>query len=116
MGSAEWTLAQVGCENSGGSLPHQPTRPAMSFLTCCFRSSEPNEPQRHKKPRRSRIRPDDRGFELLLLGADGSGKSTFIRQMQIIHGRGFNDKDKMDLIPHVYDNIFDAMKVLVLMI
>jgi len=36
--------------------------------------------------------------------------------MQIIHGRGFNDNDKLDLVPHVYNNIFDAMKILVLMI
>jgi len=32
--------------------------------------------------------------------------------MQIIHGRGFNDNDKVDLVPDVYDNIFDAMRVL----
>merc|ERR1712099_226753 len=32
--------------------------------------------------------------------------------MQIIHGRGFNDNDKVDLVPDIYDNIFDAMKVL----
>merc|ERR1711874_255171 len=57
------------------------------------------------------FRPDFE-FELLLLGADGSGKSTFIRQMQLIHGPGFNDNDKVDLVPDVYDNIFDAMTVL----
>merc|ERR1711874_326981 len=57
------------------------------------------------------FRPDFE-FELLLLGADGSGKSTFIRQMQLIHGHGFNDNDKVDLVPDVYDNIFDAMTVL----
>lgn len=48
-------------------------------------------------------------FELLLLGADGSGKSTFIRQMQLIHGQGFNDDERADLIPFVHKNIFDAM-------
>jgi len=48
-------------------------------------------------------------FELLLLGADGSGKSTFIRQMQLIHGQGFNDDERADLVPFVHKNIFDAM-------
>ena len=31
---------------------------------------------------------------------------------QLIHGPGFNDNDKVDLVPDVYDNIFDAMTVL----
>jgi len=44
-----------------------------------------------------------------LLGADGSGKSTFIRQMQLIHGQGFNDDERADLVPFVHKNIFDAM-------
>merc|ERR1712154_183224 len=96
-------------------------RAVMSCFPCWPRKSESNEqqkvqngPKSSRKPRPPR--PDDRGFELLLLGADGSGKSTFIRQMQIIHGRGFNDNDKMELVPHVYDNIFDAMKILVMMV
>ena len=31
---------------------------------------------------------------------------------QLIHGPGFDDNDKVDLVPDVYDNIFDAMTVL----
>merc|ERR1712154_662020 len=92
-------------------------RAVMSCFPCWPRKSESNEqqkvqngPKSSRKPRPPR--PDDRGFELLLLGVGGSGKSTFIRQMQIIHGRGFNDNDKVDFIPDIYDNIFDAMKVL----
>jgi len=92
----------------------------MSCFPCCIpRKSESSEPpsDSNSKPKPPRPpRRDDKGFELLLLGADGSGKSTFIRQMQIIHGRGFNDTDKMKLVPHVYDNIFDAMAILVAMI
>ena len=52
-------------------------------------------------------------FELLLLGADGSGKSTFIKQMQLIHGQGFNDSDREEMKPFVYRNIFNAMEIIV---
>jgi len=52
-------------------------------------------------------------FNLLLLGADGSGKSTFIRQMQIIHDGGFSDDELASFKPDVYRNLTDAMSVLV---
>jgi len=92
---------------------HQSTvnTPGMGCFSSIF-CPRPTDPTGGSRPTRKLrpLRPDE--FELLLLGADGSGKSTFIRQMQIIHGRGFNDNDKVDLVPDIYDNIFDAMKVL----
>jgi len=93
---------------------HNTVSPAMGCFLSIFRcrSADPSDkPPRLPRPSGRPFRPDFE-FELLLLGADGSGKSTFIRQMQIIHGRGFNDNDKVDLVPDVYDNIFDAMSVL----
>merc|ERR1719481_1733882 len=38
---------------------------------------------------------DNRIKKLLLLGAGGSGKSTFFKQLQTIHGHGFIDKDRI---------------------
>ena len=55
-------------------------------------------------------------FESLLwvfLGTGGSGKSTFIKQMRIIHGAGYSDEDKREFIIPVYQNIFIAMQSMI---
>ena len=38
----------------------------------------------------------------LFPGTDGSGKSTFLRQMKIIHDGGFTDEELADIKPDVY--------------
>lgn len=45
----------------------------------------------------------------LFTGTGESGKSTFIKQMRIIHGQGYNEEDKRSYIPLVYQNIITAM-------
>ena len=42
-------------------------------------------------------------------GSEESGKSTFIRQMRIIHGTGYSEEDKRSFVKVVYKNIFQAM-------
>lgn len=81
-------------------------------VCCCFPREE-TEPDRVIKGPKRRPKKPTVEFHLLLLGADGSGKSTLIRQMQIIHGQGFNDNERADLIPDIHKNIIDAMTVLV---
>lgn len=46
-------------------------------------------------------------------GTGESGKSTFIKQMRIIHGAGYSDEDKRGFIKLVYQNVFMAMGSLV---
>lgn len=55
-------------------------------------------------------RVDNRIKKLLLLGAGGSGKSTFFKQLQTIHGHGFTDKDRISFKNHVYHQIIEQMK------
>ena len=50
----------------------------------------------------------------LLLGTGESGKSTFIKQMRIIHGSGYSEGDRKGFIGQVHSNIFMAIKALVL--
>lgn len=50
---------------------------------------------------------------VLLLGTGESGKSTFIKQMQIIKGSGFSDEEKKEFTTVVYQNIFMAMQSLI---
>ena len=46
-------------------------------------------------------------------GTGESGKSTFIKQMRIIHGSGYSDEDKRTFIKLVYQNIFMAMQSMI---
>ncbi|OAD55088.1 Guanine nucleotide-binding protein G(q) subunit alpha [Eufriesea mexicana] len=48
-----------------------------------------------------------------LTGTGESGKSTFIKQMRIIHGSGYSDDDKRGFIKLVYQNIFMAMQSMI---
>lgn len=50
---------------------------------------------------------------LCVAGTGESGKSTFIKQMRIIHGSGYSDDDKRGFIKLVYQNIFMAMQSMI---
>ncbi|KAF4797984.1 hypothetical protein TURU_068405 [Turdus rufiventris] len=50
---------------------------------------------------------------LRLTGTGESGKSTFIKQMRIIHGSGYSDEDKRGFTKLVYQNIFTAMQAMI---
>uniref|UniRef100_A0A3B4XCQ4 Uncharacterized protein n=1 Tax=Seriola lalandi dorsalis TaxID=1841481 RepID=A0A3B4XCQ4_SERLL len=46
-------------------------------------------------------------------GTGESGKSTFIKQMRIIHGAGYSDEDKRGFIRLVYQNVFTSMQAMI---
>ena len=48
------------------------------------------------------------------VGTGESGKSTFIKQMRIIHGAGYTEEDRKGYTGQVHSNIFMAIKALVL--
>ncbi|XP_066567207.1 guanine nucleotide-binding protein subunit alpha-14 [Amia ocellicauda] len=83
---------------------------------CCL-SAEDRECQRINQEIERQLRRDKkdarRELKLLLLGTGESGKSTFIKQMRIIHGAGYTDEDKKDYTKLVYQNIFTAMQSMV---
>uniref|UniRef100_A0A8C3D0V7 Guanine nucleotide-binding protein subunit alpha n=1 Tax=Cairina moschata TaxID=8855 RepID=A0A8C3D0V7_CAIMO len=54
-----------------------------------------------------------RELKLLLLGTGESGKSTFIKQMRIIHGSGYTEEDRKGFTKLVYQNIFTAMQAMI---
>ncbi|XP_056117634.1 guanine nucleotide-binding protein subunit alpha-12a isoform X1 [Rhinichthys klamathensis goyatoka] len=51
--------------------------------------------------------------KILLLGAGESGKSTFLKQMRIIHGKEFNQKALLDFRDTIFENVIKGMRVLV---
>lgn len=47
------------------------------------------------------------------IGTGESGKSTFIKQMRIIHGKGYSESDLLQFKSLVLANIYTAIQVLV---
>jgi len=85
-------------------------------MACCL-SEEQKEQKRINAEIDRQLRKDKRDarreLKLLLLGTGESGKSTFIKQMRIIHGAGYSDEDKKTYIKLVYQNIFMAMQSMI---
>ncbi|KAG1678550.1 Guanine nucleotide-binding protein G(q) subunit alpha [Nymphon striatum] len=85
-------------------------------MACCL-SEEAMEQKRINQEIERQLRKDKRDarreLKLLLLGTGESGKSTFIKQMRIIHGSGYSDDDKKAHIKLVYQNIFMAMQSMI---
>ncbi|TKS86829.1 Guanine nucleotide-binding protein subunit alpha-11 [Collichthys lucidus] len=87
-----------------------------SMMACCL-SEEAKESKRINAEIDKQLRRDKRDsrreLKLLLLGTGESGKSTFIKQMRIIHGAGYSDEDKRGFIRLVYQNIFTSMQSMI---
>uniref|UniRef100_A0A3B5QA39 Guanine nucleotide-binding protein subunit alpha n=1 Tax=Xiphophorus maculatus TaxID=8083 RepID=A0A3B5QA39_XIPMA len=86
------------------------------MMACCL-SEEAKESKRINAEIDKQLRRDKRDsrreLKLLLLGTGESGKSTFIKQMRIIHGAGYSDEDKRGFIRLVYQNIFTSMQAMI---
>ncbi|GFO29082.1 guanine nucleotide-binding protein g(i) subunit alpha [Plakobranchus ocellatus] len=50
-----------------------------------------------------------REVKLLLLGAGESGKSTIVKQMKIIHEKGYSQEECLQYKPVVYSNAIQSM-------
>ncbi|XP_033974656.1 guanine nucleotide-binding protein subunit alpha-14 [Trematomus bernacchii] len=82
---------------------------------CCV-SGEDKENQRINEEIEKQLRRDKkdsrRELKLLLLGTGESGKSTFIKQMRIIHGGGYTEEDKRSYAKLVFQNILTSMQTM----
>lgn len=83
---------------------------------CCLSAEESERLRIHREIERQ-LRRDKRDshreLKLLLLGTGESGKSTFIKQMRIIHGKGYNDTDRKGFTRLVFQNIMTAIQALI---
>ncbi|XP_026152618.1 guanine nucleotide-binding protein subunit alpha-14-like [Mastacembelus armatus] len=83
----------------------------------CCRSAEQDERLRVHREIERQLRRDKRDFhrelKLLLLGTGESGKSTFIKQMRIIHGSGYTEADRKGFTRLVFRNILTAIQALI---
>uniref|UniRef100_A0AAQ5WWE3 Guanine nucleotide-binding protein subunit alpha n=3 Tax=Amphiprion TaxID=80969 RepID=A0AAQ5WWE3_AMPOC len=100
-----------------GKVKCYPGVMTLSSVGVCCLSPEAKEARRINDEIERQLRRDKRDsrreYKLLLLGTGESGKSTFIKQMRIIHGRGYSDEDKRGFTRLVYQNIFTAMQAMI---
>jgi len=86
------------------------------MMACCM-TDEQREQRRINQEIERQLKKDKRDarreLKLLLLGTGESGKSTFIKQMRIIHGSGYSDEDKRGFIKLVFQSIFMAMQSMI---
>ncbi|CAM1291143.1 cta (predicted) [Pycnogonum litorale] len=92
----------------------------LMACSCCLRLkySQDEIDQFYKSKKIDRAIEKDkhvyrRQIKLLLLGAGESGKSTFLKQMRIIHGQNFADDTRLEYRNIIYTNILKGIKVLV---
>ncbi|KAK7898414.1 hypothetical protein WMY93_019267 [Mugilogobius chulae] len=83
---------------------------------CCLSAKKRQQLQIHREIERQ-LQTDERNsrreLRFLILGAAESGKSTFIKQMRIIHGEGYSEADMRSFKPAVYQNVIAAIQSLI---
>lgn len=75
----------------------------------CESSLEKEINQRIDKIILSDKRKSRRELKLLLLGTGESGKSTFIKQMKIIHERDYTLEERVAYVTVIHNNVFTAV-------
>ncbi|XP_037057217.1 guanine nucleotide-binding protein subunit alpha-13 isoform X3 [Peromyscus leucopus] len=95
--------------------------PSRSVLSVCFpgcvlTNGEAEQQRKSKEIDKCLSREKTyvkRLVKILLLGAGESGKSTFLKQMRIIHGQDFDQRAREEFRPTIYSNVIKGMRVLV---
>uniref|UniRef100_A0A673WN34 G protein subunit alpha 13 n=1 Tax=Salmo trutta TaxID=8032 RepID=A0A673WN34_SALTR len=95
-----------------------PTRSVLNqcFPVCLLTSTEVEQLRKSKEIDKSLSRDKtyaERLVKILLLGAGESGKSTFLKQMRIIHGQDFDQQDREEFRATIYSNVIKGVRVLV---
>ncbi|XP_014834783.1 PREDICTED: guanine nucleotide-binding protein subunit alpha-11-like isoform X1 [Poecilia mexicana] len=83
------------------------------MLRCCDLSPEERLSREIEKELRRDQQKLKKEVKLLLLGTGESGKSTFIKQMRIIHGSGYSESERKGFIKLVCQNIITAVQALI---
>ena len=100
---------------------HAYTRPVIfkkeSKMAICCMSEVEKEALRRSKQIDRQLAQEKKSLKqeikILLLGAGESGKSTFLKQMRIIHGNDYSEQDRLNFRPTIYHNILKGVKILV---
>ncbi|XP_034646181.1 guanine nucleotide-binding protein subunit alpha-13 isoform X2 [Trachemys scripta elegans] len=95
-----------------------PSRSALSgcFPGCLLTSTEAEQQRKSKEIDKCLNREKTyvkRLVKILLLGAGESGKSTFLKQMRIIHGQDWDRTAREEFRATIYSNVIKGVRVLV---
>ncbi|KAK7122737.1 hypothetical protein R3I94_019742 [Phoxinus phoxinus] len=94
-----------------------PSRTAIVCIpNCLLSSSEVDQVRKSKEIDKGLSREKTyvkKLVKILLLGAGESGKSTFLKQMRIIHGQDFDQRAKEEFRATIYSNVIKGVRVLV---
>ncbi|XP_039181461.1 guanine nucleotide-binding protein subunit alpha-13 [Crotalus tigris] len=95
-----------------------PSRSSLSgcFPGCMLNSTEAEQQRRSKEIDKCLCREKTyvkRLVKILLLGAGESGKSTFLKQMRIIHGQDWDRPAREEFRATIYSNVIKGVRVLV---
>ncbi len=86
-------------------------------MAMCFASPDEQEAIRRSRQIDKQLQQERRSLKqeikILLLGAGESGKSTFIKQMRILHGSDYSEADRLDFRHTIYHNMLKGTKILV---
>ncbi|CAF0767053.1 unnamed protein product [Adineta steineri] len=85
-------------------------------MICCLSAKAREQKQRNREIEKQLLldkKNQRRELILLLFGAEGSGKSTLMKQMRIMYGTGYSEEDKRSFVKFVYQNIFLAMQSMI---
>jgi len=95
------------CANMADFLPTS-SMLKVCLPVCLLNSGEVEQLRKSKEIDRCISREKTyvkRLVKILLLGAGESGKSTFLKQMRIIHGQDFDLQDREDFRATIYSNV-----------
>ena len=81
-------------------------------MACCLCTPEQQVSRKIDKELKKDEKRLLRELKLLLLGTGASGKSTFVKQMRIIHGEGFPEKERESLRYVIFDNVISGAQAL----
>jgi len=87
---------------------------SMGGCVCSYFSAEARRNRRILRDGAKAAKQEAAVQKLLLLGAGGSGKSTFFKQLRLIHGKGINRTEIENTYRDVvYSNVLNGMQTLV---
>ncbi|CAH2056460.1 unnamed protein product, partial [Iphiclides podalirius] len=82
----------------------------MRLLPCVKSYDEGTDHSKHiDREIKEWIKTYNEAIKLLLLGTGESGKTTIIKQMKILHVRGFSHSERTAMIPHIRFNTHESI-------
>ncbi|RDA90147.1 hypothetical protein CP533_2204 [Ophiocordyceps camponoti-saundersi (nom. inval.)] len=99
-------------------LPERPIRRLLAVMGGCMSSSAEEAELKKQSQAIDKVIEEDskrlrKECKILLLGSGESGKSTIVKQMKIIHLKGYSEDELFNYRSTVYKNLVDCAKAII---